>query len=147
MHTALFFSLCSRGGCGYNTVLRSGCFCTGTQGKICLCFGGCLGGLTVAIIGIFGFRCCLLAVYFLLRVLCQICASNMILGIFNKLCKEATMTSADFTCLLSHSSVSSRRLKCIQISIWLSVSALNKPSLLYPTPFTYIAKHSIQRIS
>jgi len=31
--------------------------------------------------------------------------------------------------------------------IWLAVSALNKPSLLYPTPFTYAAKHSIKSIS
>lgn len=108
----------------------------------------------MAIIGMFGFRCCLLAVYFPLRVFCQICASNIILGIFNKLCKEATVTSANFgpyrahlTCPLSRSSVSSRRLKCIQISIWLAVSSLNKPSLLYPTPFTYAAKHSIKCIS
>lgn len=31
--------------------------------------------------------------------------------------------------------------------IWLAVSALNKPSLFYPTPFTYAAKHSIKSIS
>ena len=31
--------------------------------------------------------------------------------------------------------------------IWLAVSALNRPSLLYPTPFTYAAKHSIKRVS
>lgn len=148
MHTALFFPLCSRAGYGCNKALFIRVSLHSDVRKNSLRLSGCLVDCSQhaqqwAEVICLDLEVASCAIYFLLHVLCQICASNIILIVFNKLCQKATVASTNFgfyraclACLLSSSFVSSRRLKCIQILFGLLY--LLWINLLISTPLPYI---------